>query len=47
MMYIKLGLFITFLVLFLLHDKIFEKNQKIWKIVFIILTSVAALSFMY
>ncbi|CIW69174.1 Uncharacterised protein [Streptococcus pneumoniae] len=45
---LKLGLFITFLVLLiLLPDKIFGKNKKIWKIVFAILTAVAALSFMY
>jgi hypothetical protein len=44
---LKLVLFITFLVLFLLHDKIFEKNKKIWKIVFAILMAIASLSFMY
>ena len=44
---LKLVLFITFLVLILLHDKIFEKNKKIWKIVFAILAAAAALSFMY
>ena len=44
---LKLVLFITFLVISLLPDKIFGKNKKIWKIVFAILTAVAALSFMY
>ena len=44
---VKLVLFITFLVLTLLSDKIFGKNKKIWKIVFAILTAAAALSFMY
>jgi len=44
---LKLVLFITFLVLILLPDKIFGKNKKIGKIVFAILTAAAALSFMY
>ena len=44
---LKLVLFVTFLVLILLPDKIFGKNKKIWKIVFAILAAVAALSFMY
>lgn len=44
---LKLVLFITFLVISLLPDKIFGKNKKVWKIVFAILTAVAALSFMY
>ena len=44
---LKLVLFITFLVLTLLSDKIFGKNKKIWKIVFAILATMAALSFMY
>ncbi len=47
MMYIKLVLFITFLGISLLPDKIFGKNKKIWKIVLAILTAAAALSFMY
>ena len=44
---LKLVLFITFLVISLLSDKIFVKNKKIWKIVLAILTAAAALSFMY
>ena len=45
---LKLGLFITFLVLLiLLPDKIFGKNKKIWKIVLAILMAATALSFMY
>lgn len=44
---LKLVLFITFLVISLLPDKIFGKNKKIWKIVLAILTVAAALSFMY
>lgn len=43
---VKLVLFITFLVLTLLSDKIFGKNKKIWKIVFAILTAATALSLM-
>lgn len=43
---LKLVLFITFLVISLLPDKIFGKNKKIWKIVFAILTAVAAFIFM-
>ena len=44
---LKLVLFITFLVLILLPDKIFGKNKKIWKIVLAILMAISALSFMY
>ena len=44
---LKMVLFITFLVISLLPDKIFGKNKKIWKIVLAILTALAALSFMY
>ena len=48
MIYTKLVLFITFLVLLiLLPDKIFGKNKKIWKIVLAILMAATALSFMY
>ena len=48
MMYIKLVLFVTFLVLLiLLPDKINGKNKKIWKIVLAILTAAASLSFLY
>ena len=43
---VKLVLFITFLVLTLLSDKIFGKNKKIWKIVLAILTAATALSLM-
>ena len=44
---LKLVLFITFLVISLLADKIFGKNKKIWKIVLAILMAAIALSFMY
>lgn len=47
MIYTKLVLFITFLVISLLADKIFGKNKKIWKIVLSILMAATALSFMY
>ena len=45
---LKLVLFITFLVISLLPDKIFwKKIKKIWKIVLAILMAATALSFMY
>ena len=42
---LKLVLFITFLAISLLPDKIFGKNKKIWKIVLAILMAATALSF--